>query len=312
MKDKYDEFFDEIEKLYTEEAKPLLSEEKIKSTLEKEKDYIDYAREAGINPGSVTHGNTAKHCKDMLRKDQPLYFIYYLLGLFTSISYCILFWIILKCTALYLTGNKDIFQSDVPISYSIYVVTIYLIFNDLIYYIKRKSTSNDRLSSTCHLMRIVEILLITGGCTTIYILSATNGLIHLSILNAFLITVALLFLSGIHNVIYSSRFISFFTIGIMTITRKPSELIDDIITDYIDRNNNSNENIDRQLKNDRIYCFIGLFMAAVLDIICLRQTLKHQEITLILFFISVIIITVLLFTAIISCNKVIKALKKLH
>ena len=77
MKDKYDEVFDEITKLYTEEAKPLLSEKKIDAALKREKKYIEYIRNAGLSPDIITRGNTAKYCKDMVRKDQPLYFLYY-------------------------------------------------------------------------------------------------------------------------------------------------------------------------------------------------------------------------------------------
>ena len=311
MKDKYDEVFDEITKLYTEEAKPLLSEKKIDAALEREKNYIEYIRNAGLSPDIITRGNTAKYCKDMVRKDQPLYFLYYILGLLTGISYCMLFWLILKCTAMYLLGHADSFTSGIPLSYSLYIVSVYYIFNDIINYVQKKSAINNKSSLHLSFLRIIELILISGGCAVIYGLSAFKGLFKISLLNAFLITAGLLFLSGIHNVIYSSRFISFLTIGVMTLIRKPASVIDDALADYIKRNDKPQDTLIRQLKSDSTYCYLGLFMAVILDIICLKQLLIHLEVKRILFFIAVVIITLLLFTAIISCKCVISALKTL-
>ena len=309
MKDKYDEVFDEITKLYTEEAKPLLSEKKIDAALEREKNYIEYIRNAGLSPDIITRGNTAKYCKDMVRKDQPLYFIYYILGLLTGISYCILFWIILKCIVMYLMGHADIFRSCIPLSYSLYIVSVYYLFNDLINYIQKKSAINNKSSLHLSLLRIIELLLIAGGCAVIYVLSAFKGIFKISLLNAFLITAGLLFLSGIHNVIYSSLFISFLTIGVMALIRKPASNIDDAVTEYIKRNDTPHDRLIRQLKSDSTYCYIGLFIAVILDIICLKQLLIHLDAKLALFFIAVVITSILLFTAVISCKRVINALK---
>ena len=107
--DEYQKLFNEISETYIEEAKPLISDEKINSALENEKNYIEKAKNTGISPMSIVNGNTAKYCKDMLRKDQPLHFIYYILSLFTQISYLMLICVAIKCTILYFTGHNNAF-----------------------------------------------------------------------------------------------------------------------------------------------------------------------------------------------------------
>ena len=95
----------------------------------------------------------------------------------------------------------------------------------------------------------------------------------------------------------------------MTLIRKPASVIDDAVSDYIKRNDKPQDTLIRQLKSDSTYCYLGLFMAVILDIICLKQLLIHTEVKLVLFFIAVVVISLLLFTAIISCKRVISALK---
>ena len=308
--DEYQKLFNEISETYIEEAKPLISDEKINSALENEKKYIEKAKNTGISPMSIVNGNTAKYCKDMLRKDQPLHFIYYILSLFTQISYLMLICVAIKCTILYFTGHNNAFSANTHLSYIPYLITLYFVSGDIIHHVQRKSIINGTKSHKT-ILRIISAILAAGGCMIIYIITGTRGIFTASLPVVFLITVAMLFLSGIHNVIYSSQFVSFFTIGFMTITRKPADEVKNVISDYISKSSQKSDDLKVRLKTDRIYCFIGAFIAVILDIVCIKQLVNKITMPLIIFCVASLIITLLLVIAFISCRECIRYISSL-
>lgn len=302
--DGYEKLFHEISTAYKEDAMHLISDEKINSTIENEKEYIKKAKENGLSPMQIIHGNLAKYCKDMLRKDQPLYSVYYILSLFTQISYMLLICVAAKCVYLCFLGHKNVFSSNIPLSYTPYLVTLYFIVDDIIHHMQKKYILNDKTFNMAA-ARITEIILAAAGCVILYVFTKTDGIFDISLTTSFLITVAFLFLSGIHNVVYSSQFVTFFTIGFMTLTLRPAGETNNIISEFISKNPKNNDILKAHLKTDRIYCFIGAFISVILDIICIKQLLNKIVMPLTIFGVASLVITALFIAALISCSKII-------
>lgn len=335
MDNKYETLYKQFEKNFREEAEAFITEEDIKGVLRMERVRFDNAEKYNIPINKFAGSSLARYTKDMLRQRQPLFFIYYIISQITSFFYCLLIWGTVKCIFLYLTGiNKEAFTEKIPMSLPVIFFAVVITCNSVIQFYTRKNLYSCKgnikiripvLNTVCYL---VSAAIVVMSALFIYINKENYLSVYLSLFQVFMITVAMLSLSGIHNVIYSSNFISFIIAGCMVILHKVPEA-DRAVYGYIELSlkkflvkhkvSRDSYNADSQLQSEykkwmrshavtlRAYGAIAFFIAFMLLIICLGQLfITGISAGLIVFGIVVLLVTVILFLEILSCNLIIK------
>ena len=336
MDKEYETVYKQFEKNFREEAEAFITEEDIKSTLKMESVRFSNAEKNNIAISKFTGSSIARYTKDMLRQCQPLFFIYYILSQVTSFFYCLFIWGTVKCTFLYLTGiNKEAFSEKIPMSMPVIFCAVIITCNSLIRFYTRKllysykgniKKSISIFSITCYLISVVILVL---QAMSLYLDKEIYWSVNLSLFQMFIITAALLLASGVHNVIYSSNFSLSVAICYAVMLRKPAE-INKAVESYMrfsfkiflikHKVSGSSYNENSQFKTEykewirshvvtlRAYGAIAFFIAFMLVIICLRQIIiTGISAGLAVFSIAALLITIMLFLEISSCNQIIKA-----
>lgn len=331
MNTEYNTIYGQFEKNFKEEAESFIPEDDIELILKIEKIRFENAAKYNISINKLTGNSLMRYTKDVLRRCQPLSFIYYILSISTSFCYCLLMWSIAKCTFLYFTGtNKEAFSGKLSFSLSLIFFAVAIICNSVTHIYTRKllficngniKTKISLLNTACSIISAVIIIIST---MYIYLKPGNVLTINLSLSEIFIITVAMLALSGIHNVIYSSHFTAFMSIGYaIMLRRKPqtdnaiSHYKDLLLKEFLSLHGTTpasyKENIQLQSEFDkwlrskavtlRTYSAIAFFITFILAFICLRQlVITGISASFIIFTIVAIIITIILFLSILSCS----------
>lgn len=337
MDNEYKTIYKQFEKNFREEAEAFITEEDIKSTLKMEKTCFSNAEKYNIPVNKFAGSSLARYTKDMTRQHQPLFAIYYILSIITEFFYCLLIWTAVKCAFLYLTDiNKEAFSRKNTMSLSIIFFVTVIICN----YVTRFYTRRLLYSCKADIKRkitvfniccyLISAVIIVVSAIFIYLNKENYIGISLSLFQVFILAVAMLSVSGIHNVIYSSHFTSFITIGYAVI-RRDSPGKDRAVEKYIQlslksfliqhKTHESRYKEDASLQAEfkqwmrskavslRTYGAIAFFILFILLIICLRQlVLSGISAGFIIFTIVTLLITIMLFIEILSCNYIIKSL----
>lgn len=332
----YDEIFYNIKQNFKEEARSLLTDTQIQKTLEHEKQRFQTAQTEKISVRQWMGSNSAGYSKMLLRKQQPFFPVYYLLGIFTEAS-CILFlFYLVRCLLGILLGTGS-FSSAYPISFMTFII--------LGCFLWKKSVT----AYTCHLLdspQKTAILskrrrfLLLSFCFTV---AATIALCIMDSLftsfsetpvtlpQSFLLYVLMLFLSGIHNVIFSSHLMPFLSAGAFRITGNSHEKADQAASHYIQlrtiqqlaarhltaqdlQTNTALQtelllSVRSSLITYRVYTVLALLILLVLDILCIRQFTHLPDPGVLTLGITALFITFLLIIALISCNNLISRLQ---
>ena len=240
-------------------------------------------------------------------------------------------WSIAKCIFLYFTGtNKEAFSDRLSFSVSLIFFAVAIICNSATHIYTRKLlfTCKGNIKAKISLYNaacsLISAIIIIISVLFIYLNTGSILTINLSLSEVFIITVAMLALSGIHNVIYSSHFTAFMSIGYaIMLHRKPQT--DKAISHYKDLSlkeflsihgiTTTSYKEDSQLQAEfnkwlrskavtlRTYSAIAFFIAFILAFICLRQLIiTGISASFIIFTIAALIITVILFLSILSCS----------
>lgn len=333
----YGTIYKQFEKNFREEAETFIAEEDIKSTLKMEQVRFSNAEKYNIPVSKFAGSSLARYTKDMARQRQPLFAIYYILSIITEFFYCLLIWMAVKCVFLYWTGiNKEAFSGKNTMSLSVIFFATVIICNYVIRFYTRKQLYSCKadikrkisvFNICCYLISAVIIVV---SAIFIYLNKENYTGISLSLFQVFIFTVAMLSASGIHNVIYSSHFTSFITIGYAVIRRNSSGK-DKAVEKYIQLSLKSfliqrkipeprykeNASLQAEFKqwmrsktvSFRTYGAIAFFILFILLIICLRQlVLAGISAGFIIFSLVTLLITIMLFIEILSCNYIIKSL----
>lgn len=327
----YNTIYKQFEKNFKEEAESFIPEDDIKVTLKMEKIRFENAEKYDISINKLTGSSLMRYTKDAARRCQPLFFIYYILSILTSFCYCLLMWSIAKCTFLYFTAsNKEAFSDKLSFSVSLIFFAVAIICNSVTHIYTRKllftckgniKTKLSLFNTACSLIAAIIIII---SALFIYLSPGSVLTINLSLSEIFIITVAMLALSGVHNVIYSSHFTAFMSIGYAIMLRRKPQT-DNAISNYKDLSLKEFLSIrgitpadyknDSQLQAEfnkwlrskavtlRTYSAIAFFITFILTFICLRQLIiTGISASFIIFTIAAFIITVILFLSILSCS----------
>ncbi len=302
---------DDCEKLYEifvdgfiEEAKGLIAKDEIERVLDDERTRFDNAKKYGVNPQRFIGNNIARYVKDAVRRSQPLFFVYYLLSIVTQFFYCLFFWVLVKCVFFYFTGVDDAFSSKMELSVSYVFIAGAIISNSAIQVYARNALlrpkkdvrKNIFIFSAAAYAAFAAAVLFSGAAA--YFDKFVFAL-DFTLMEAFLSAVAALFLSGIHNVAYSSHFSAFISIAAAVVLRRDEDKkkaikhyellsfsnfltsrgVDFDVSDYSVKDDRLSDDLKDGFRQSfrlkiismRAYFAIGFFIMFILSAICIRQ-----------------------------------------
>lgn len=338
MQNDYDSLYEKFEKDFKENALSLISNDKINATLKTEKCIFNNAKKNNIPAKLFTGNNPARYTKDAIRRNQSLFSIYYLLSMFTEFFYCLLIWSVLKCIFLYFTGSPEAFTQIVPLSLSPVFFAAVILCNNIKQLNTRRLLSKykvnvkSKITVSNIIFYFISAFIIIIPAFLIYKNIGTSSLLHLTLFEIFIITAGLLFISGIHNVIFSSHAASFIAIGQAVILNRSSDIKSCVahyrelsLTDFLSSHNLT---MSEYTKNDilktefnmslrskiitfRMYGALAFIIMAALTLLCLWRILTYGfSLGFIIFTIISVLINTGLILEILSCNFVLKTTKK--
>ncbi len=323
----YQETLQQLQELFREEAASFLTKEQIEQILQKEKEQIEFSEQQQMPLCSWMGNNLRRYCKDLLRRQQPFFTLYYLLGVCTEASI-----VLFLCYGIYTfihSGFPNLSFSGIPGIILIYFCSQEWNRIDVYHHIQRQCVPEKR-HRYFHI--IIPTLLVSLGS----ILFWPDLLVFyhaLRLQNTFLLCAVLLFLSGIHNVLYSSHAITIIHIGMLRCSRHHTEPeIQELIARYLDNRSAAilaeQKKTRAQMQSDpklyadvymvirshlttcRVYLLFAIFILAAFDILCIYQVLHTHAISLTLLGSATVLVIAFLAVCMISCNEIIRSLTK--
>ncbi len=341
--------FDELQASLKAEAKTLLSKESIENITEEEKQKWELSELLSLPQESYIGNNLTRYTKGLVRKKQPFSFLYYFLGFMMEFSMCLLLYVILFGAWNAVTNGFSAFLSPVEFLNAGSIIFCLLLFMDgrRIYLGKllkssaktdfsEKNFSKEELQTIENKCRksslpvlFLSILLCCIFCGVIRSFHLSKN-IKIDLPVAFLTYAAFALLSGLHNVLYSSHFLPFFTIGGSMLSNRPKEQTEEALSHYkllsyeqiLDRSGKTLEEfttdettakdtmqlLRNRLNTYRVYSVLGLFIVFILDIVCIRTLVASVTLTLAVFFLISLLGTVIFLTAFLSAQKTLRSL----
>ena len=339
--------YNTVAEAFSEEAKTLIPDSAIRKTLDTEKIRFENASQLQISPEKLVNHNTARYCKDLLRKQQPFPLIYLLLSFFTEISGCLIPYGIIIEICHYISKKTDS-PFPFPPLYGL-ILIVGLVAANTLYrqYMLRllgkplflQETSERRQSVSVTKKALTRFRLLAYSVSAIVILSTIllsillewNKKVSLRLSTCFIAYVVCILLSGIHNILYSSHFLSFFTVGILLLIRRPEAELQTATRQYLDlcylqmltpahktlNDLADNTELEKKLRESlhsrmitqRIYDLFAIVIFFTLDAVCISQLRSNATPAYLCFFILSILCTCILFLAFISANHILKHTK---
>lgn len=321
--------YEQIKETFTQEASSLISVEKIQTVLQTEEQCFQNAALLEIPVTRFVGYNTAKHCKDLLRRQQPFPLLYLFFSLLTETASLLLPYSILLVIINHLPAEGlPAFLHSLPYTLCILIPAVLcnhckklLLYRQLqadmtaVKDSTRLLKKKHRIAGLRHLLHLLTAAFAAAGCVLVH-LSGTAHLFSITLLSAFLFYIACILLSGIHNVIYSGHAISFFHVGICLLTRQPSEKLQNATTLYLSQrfqqilstSGKTTEHLksspDLQKKlcasvyshlvTQRIYDILAILLLLAIDVICIFRLHTFCNLPLLLFFILSLLLTLIL------------------
>lgn len=320
--------YETIEKQFTEEAKSLIPDAILKTTLAEEKIKFEHAKEQGISPSRLIGNNTLRYCKDILRKKQPFSFLYFAINFFTEVAIFMTIYSLIMGIYNYCVG-KDFLQSF-PALYALFSIFCLLLFTHLKRNMLLRSLSTtveQKKKQNFWILAIPCVILMGIGCFLIYSFH-WNGLLKITLLQCVMAYIICILLGGIHNTLYSSHFIPFVAIGAFKLARRSKEDIDEFTRQYIHlsymqllahhkktlQDFKTDDTLSLKLREElrarmithRVYYALAIFILALLDCLCIWQLAHVFSIAFAVFLCFAIVFTVVFITVFLSANHVIK------
>lgn len=338
-----------IQEYFTKEAHSLISDAEIKEILAKEEYIFENATSMGIDTKKIVDGNLLRHCKNLLRKRQPFYFFYLLLNFLTELSMLLLlFGALFSVLRFFANGsNPESFSKSFPVVYGLVFLTVILLYQSLNRAILRSFLQKINLKGQADTPKIekskkkltsyraILILALAVICIlSVYILIQTGLAMQMQVtlFDLFMGYVLLIFVSGIHNTLYSSHVISFLSIGGFLLTKRSSEEVKNATEQYMTLSflqllGNRNKTMtdfenDHKLAQDiktalrsrmvtqRVYIALAIFVLVLLLGVCIHQIRLAFSVALLAFSGLVLFIVIGLVTALLSANFVVRELRK--
>lgn len=318
----YQDTLMQIQDTFQEEAASLLNKEQIQQILLSEESHIRFAEQHHIPVYSWIGNNTRRYCKDLLRRQQPFFVLYYLLGVCTEASIVLFFCYLIRALLTFFLGSVSF--AGVPGA----ILTFYWCLEGNKHY-TRHCLTKYKVPKKGHRVLLLLIPALAISLVSVLLWQQLVPLYRqLSLYNTFLLYVALLFLSGIHNVLYSSHIITFFSVGVFKVFGRYPEEMQQANRRYLDNRSTAllaarkqtleqmradpalyadiHMEIRSHLVTNRIYLGIAWFILAILDIICIYQYTHTGTGAILVFGILTLLCTIVLSIFIVACNELIR------
>lgn len=318
----YQDTLKQLESEFQEEAASFLTEAQINQILQSEKTQLTFAEQQHIPPRSWMGNNLRRYCKDLLRRQQPLFALYYLLSVCTEAS--IVFFLCYGIYFLLHAGLTGLSFSGVP-----GIVLTWFCYQEWNRHYFQRSISRNHVPKQGHkyLHFIVPALIISMLSIRFWplLLSLYR---HLNLQNTFLLCVLFLFLSGIHNVLYSSHLLTYFTVGFLSLSKRSEMETEEAAAQYLKNKSTAilaarKKTEDEMLSNprlyadihmeirsrlltNRIYLLFAILLLAIFDILCIYQYVQARSLSALLLGTASIACTGTLAVFFISCNELIR------
>lgn len=214
--------------LFREEADSILTEQQINDEIEREQTRSAQAARAGIAPNRFRGFNLQRYCKDIVRSHQPLSCLYLLLSDLTGavsvlLPICCLLWVVRRLIAF-----------PLAVAYCVCAIVCVCFYGiPSICRRRLRTLLSGSVSDTTTLRqkagRLQLISTVTAAILSFLLFFVYQSYFQqitkfASLQNIFLWFVSMMFLSGVHNVLYESHCISFFAVGWYTVAHQKAEL----------------------------------------------------------------------------------------
>lgn len=318
----YQDTLAQIEENLQEEAACHLPEDTIAQILQTETTMLHFAEQHQVPLYRWIGSNTRRYCKDLLRRQQPFFPFYYLLSVCTEASIVLFFFYLIQSLLRYFSVSLSF--SGVPGA----ILALFLAKEWSKAYTRHCLEKKGLPKTSYHIliyvfsMAIISVIFIPAWPVLLPLLR------KITLLNSFLLYVALLFLSGIHNVLYSSHLITYLTIGASVLRRCPLPEQTAAIEHYmqerekallaarkktVDEMNHDpalyadiHMDIRSRLFTNRIYLTLALFILTILDFVCIYQYAHLHVLSVLAFGMLSILCSGLLLICLLSCNTLLR------
>lgn len=334
--------YETVAEHFKEEARSLISDTAIEECLSSEKRRFENAVFLQIPSKKIVGSNTLRHCKDLLRKEQPLPFLYSFLCFLSEAS--ILMLLYGAAVGIWKSFAKGSgFFASFPFLYPLIIVlgitslrSICHMHLNAILTIPFTSTppTEAEIKKRKHILNkkyllsllLIVILMAMASFAVYYFKRNQTSLINVT--TCFLAYACCMVLFGIHNVVYSSHCISFLAIGGMILTKRPKEELEEKTCEYLSlcylqilslshktrEDLTQNPSLENKLKGTvysrmitgRIYYLLAIIILAISDILCISRLYQTSQPELLVFAVIATLAVLFLITAFASANHIIK------
>lgn len=321
---------------FREEAASLLPQTEIDKVLTEEKRRISRAETAGIPCRSWMGTNLQRYSKELLRRRQPFFAGYVLLGFCTEVSCALLIlyalqWLLLQFTS----AQMKTYFSAIPVLLTGYFLWIRLSQAYSCRKLTLAQTPAETLADKLKKFRIVSGMVLFAGIVAILSLfwnGISSILNPLNVSHIFYLYIALILLSGIHNVLYASQCIPFLSIGVFSLNKQFSADRSNAIKWYMEhrkkqflvsRKKTVQEfGADEALQAEfglsirshiityRIYIVLALFILSFLVGLCIYQSVKAFTIPVLIMGLVSLFIALLFLAAFLACQNLLHHIRK--
>lgn len=318
---RYEEIYEKLEQDFLRDSASLLSEDAISQTLVAERKRFEQAKQFGTPCSFWIGSSLARYCKDLIRQNQPGYFLYYLIGLLTEYSCIMMLWIAFRQTFFFFAGSHSgTFIQTANLGYSLFISAGYLLFKHLSLYLYRKKLLTGRIPSRIPAL-MAGLALALAGIVPLW-MSPIHSVFTFRLDYSFFFYAGMIALSGICNVIYQSHWIDFFQIGLLRITKHSSQQLHNRTDMYLAKSRQQYEasgksagfyaSLRQRLISNRAYCVLGGFLSFILIIVCMFQLIQNISSTLylIVFTLLATLLFLLLSCSVLSYHLILQTLEE--
>ena len=331
---------EEIAAAFSENAATLLPEGRIRHTLEEEEKRFENASALQISPIKFIGGNTARHCKELLRRNQPFFPLYMLSSLFTEGSMILLGYLLLFAGYQHLfRPGKTVFQ-PYPVLDGVIAITGILLFQYRCRAIwtgelARTWDKPEQILPAVKRSKCLSGIIILSLCAAGIFAGHASGIsghFRMTLWDALILYAGCALFAGIHNLIFDSHIIAFLSAGAETLNPKKMPPAPESARQYIEsalaqilghaspsesvappedgQQEKAKAVLRTRLLSFRIYGALALFILLILTCLCISQLLRSFSLPLLAFSLGALLGIFLCIVIFLSCRVVLQELKR--
>lgn len=326
--------YQEIAAAFSKNAATLLPEDRIRHTLEEEEKRFENASALQISPIKFIGANTARHCKELLRRSQPLFPLYMLSSLFTEGSLMLPAYLLLYAGYQHLSHpGKTVFQ-PYPVLDGIILISGMLLFQYRCraIWLKALARTWDKPEQILPAIRkskclsgIAILLLCASGIFAGHG-TGISARLQMTLWDTLILYAGCALFAGIHNLIFDSHIIAFLSPGAEVLNPRKmhhapesahqymESALAQILAQGSEKSSCTREKaraiLRTRLASFRIYGALALFILLILTYLCISQLFRAFSPALLAFSLGALLGIFLCIVVFLSCRLILQELKK--